>query len=623
MFDWKQPRNASLQDLENKQTLHKKRIITLLFLCLIIVFLMILRAVDLQLLRFDQFQLYSDSNRLEIVALPPVRGDIYDRNGTLVAGNRQIYELQTIPKIIRKMDYTAVIKRLAKIIPLSEEKQQEFINSIRSNRHKPVLLQHELSEKEVAQIASQLHNLDGLVLKPIFERQYPYKSVASHLIGYTDDVTLDDFDRYGKKSLQGIGRVGRAGAEFYFDQQMRGKAGYATMEQNAYGVNIRTVNRAEPIKGQSLHLSIDIKLQQYVESLLTPFKASVVLLDTRTGEVLTLASMPNYDLNVVANQKSSQSFKTLLKNKNKPFINRAINGSYPPGSTFKPFVALAALENRTINPNKQFFAGPFYIPPGKSTHKYYDWKRNGHGWVDLNRSIAQSCDVYFYDMAYRTGIDSMHKYISQFYFGTPTGINLPNESSGLLPSREWKKTHKHVHWFPGETIIFGIGQGYLLATPLQLAANTATLANKSEIIVPTILNENSLNTSNLQPKNRKKIPSNNLNNWNIVNTAMNNVVAASYGSAHRISRGAEYKIAGKTGTAQVIALSQDPDKREQQIKDIPDHLQDHSLFVGFAPYENPRVAIAVVIENGGSGSRLAAPLARDILDKYFELYPQL
>ena len=615
---YQQQKRQYINNAHTENSILSGRIIFLFIICLLLIATLLIRIIDLQLFKHEKFSLYSDRNRLDIISLAPSRSNIYDRNGKLLATNHPSFNLEIHPKQLKRTNYTEVLDTLSEIVTLDENDKNKIIRAIQKGTNNPLLIKQNISEVVVAQISARLNKLPGVRIKSEPKRYYPYGSVGSHVIGYTDIVKAEDIEKNDPQSLRGIKRVGRKGIEAYYDTWLRGKAGYATIEQDVLGNDIREITSTNPTDGMPLTLSIDIQLQQYIEELISPFKGSVVVVDTHNGEVLSLVSMPNYDLNLIIGERNSSEYKTLIRSLDSPFLNRAINGQYSPGSTFKPFIALAGMEKNKLDPNKKVFAGPYYQIPGKLKHKFYDWKDGGHGWVNLDTAIAQSCDVYFYDLAYRIGIDDLHEYLSQFYFGSSTGIDLPNESAGLLPYRAWKKEKKSIRWYPGETVIFGIGQGYLLTTPLQMAVNMSAIANRGRLISPKI----TLNSPTTSSKNQSKtIPTANTLYWNKVTSALHNSISKKYGTAHKISSGAKYSIAGKTGTVQVFQLSQDKEIRKKQKEITQEKLRDHSVFTAFAPVNNPRISIAVVIENGGSGSSLAAPIARDVMDKYFELYP--
>jgi len=351
-------------------------------------------------------------------------------------------------------------------------------------------------------------------------------------------------------------------------------------------------------------------LQAVAEDALEEYDGSVVAIDPRNGEVLAFVSQPTYDPNLFVNGISQEKYSALATSRNRPLFNRALAGQYPPGSTIKPFMGLAGMEYRVIDPEEEFFAGPYYQLPNDD-HRYRDWKKWGHGWVDLDKAIAQSCDVYFYDMAYKLGIDRMHAFLDEFGLGQKTGIDLPGEVSGLLPSRDWKRRTRNLPWYPGETLIAGIGQGYMLSTPLQLATATAALANRGERVTPHLVKNGEENPGS----DLEDVQVRSESQWRGVVDAMKHVVHSHYGTARRVGEDLGFQMAGKTGTAQVFGLGQDEEYDEEAIAH---RLRDHALFIAFAPVEKPRIAVAVVVENGGSGSSVAAPIARKVLKHWME-----
>ena len=451
-------------------------------------------------------------------------------------------------------------------------------------------------------------------------RYYPLGALTSHrcrLCG--SHQCKKELQRLDAAEYRGSTHVGKTGVEQKYEEILHGKVGYQHVEINAQGRILRVLERIAPIPGDNLTLHLDIGLQQQATVALGTENGSIVAIDPLTGGVLAMISKPSFDANLFVDGIDSGTYKELLRSKGRPLFNRAINGQYPPGSTVKPFLALAGLEVGTEKVHKKSWCPGWFRLPGKE-HRYRDWKRGGHGRVGLKDAIIQSCDVFFYELALEMGVDRMHEFMKQFGFGERTGIDLPSESSGLNPSRAWKRAAKNQPWYPGETLITGIGQGFSLATPLQLAHATATLAMRGLRLSPRVVlqrQRRSDATSN-EPGDESpatRIAARNDANWELVVDAMESVVHGERGTARRIATDGTYRIAGKTGTAQVFTIGQE-DKYDE--KEIAKKLRDHGLFIAFAPVKRPRIVVSVLVENGGGGSRSAAPLARMVMDHFMQ-----
>ena len=578
-------------------------------LVLITAFLVLLgRVVYLQIVQHDKYLELADNNRIDIRILPPQRGQIFDRNGVLLAGQKPSYQLVVKKELADQLD--SDLERL-KTLGLIDNNDIQYFSKIQKRYKKfhPIPVKTGLDEHQAYRFASISHQFKGFDLEASEVRYYPFKASGVHFLGYVGRINDQDLKTIDPQRYQGTRVIGKNGVEKYYESQLHGQPGFQKVETNVQGRTIRILEQTPPINGQNVTLTIDIRLQHLGEELLKGERGSIVLMDNETGDILAFVSQPTFDPNLFVNGISGKDYQQLLKDPNKPFLNRALRGQYPPGSTFKPFVALAGLEQNYLNPTKKFFAGPYFQLPN-STHKYRDWKKQGHGWVDLNKSMAQSCDVYFYDLATRMGITKIHDFIQPFGFGQTTGIDLLGEKKGLLPSREWKKAVKNQPWYRGETVITGIGQGYTLATPLQLAASTAALANSGFKVKPRI---------NLQsPSQGEQLTVKNHHNWKKVVESMVAVVHSPTGTARKLAKGLDYKMAGKSGTAQVFGIKQG---EEYDAENLKKRLRDHALFTAFAPAEKPEVTVAVIVENGESGSGVAGPIAKAMIEKYFELKP--
>ena len=574
------------------------------------------RMVYLQLLRFDHYQLLSEDNRIRIEPIVPVRGRIFDRNGVILADGRSVYSLEIVPEVVPDMD--ALLRRLADIISITPEDRQRF-HSMRRRKSgfEAIPIRIRLSEQEVAQFMVNRPFFDGVEVVTRWSRHYPLEKVAAHLIGYVGRINEQELKTIDSKNYQITSYIGKTGVEKIEEDILHGTVGYQHVEINAEGRTIRILEKNPPVPGIDLYLTIDAKVQRVAEQAFTNERGAVVAIEPKTGAVLAFASMPTYNLNLFTDRiHLLNAYAALRDSEDRPLFNRVLQGQYPPGSTIKPFVGLAGLETAAITADKKRYCRGWYRLPNHK-RRYRDWKESGHGQVNINAAIAQSCDVYFYQLALMLGIDRLHDYLEGFGFGRRSTINLFGEARGLLPSAAWKQRVYHQPWYPGETLITGIGQGFMLVTPLQLALATATLAMRGHRIKPQIVLRRhdavADTVKSMQPIVLPKVRVNDALNWRTIIAAMVEVVHGAKGTARRIAAGATYRIAGKTGTSQVFSLDQD------QTYDptlIPKRLHDHALFIAFAPVAKPLIAVAVIVENGGSGSKTAAPIARRVMDAW-------
>lgn len=593
---------------------YRSRIFQLAGLLLFVLFSLVYRLYDMQVLNYFVLQKQSDENRFSYIPVMPYRGRIFDRNGEVLADNKVRYELH-INKAIRSHEAKKIIQdvatKLAINVPLSLRLYQKNRRHIRRQQS---IAFATLSYVEAARFSTISFLYPEIHLDYRIIRTYPHKHVATHILGYVglvDDADLYDRALFPEKKIY-YTRVGKNGLERYYDKDLRGDVGYKIIEVNANGKKIKDIKVEQAKDGADLQLTIDIGLQHYVDSQLEGLKGAVVIMDVWNGEILVMSSAPYYDNNAFI---SGVGVQELFKNNDKPLLNRAIKALYPPASIIKPFVALAGLHYRLLDRHKLFLAKPYYQISGDK-RRFHDWKKGGHGWIDMNQAIAQSSDVYFYDLGYQLGIDRLSIFLSQFAFGEKTGIDVHGELSGILPDRIWKQSNGRGKWKIGDTLISAIGQGYFLTTPLQLAVAMAILANRGEVVKPSLIRFNSKKTRvNLS----HRVKWYDQNHWNSVRLALSDSVSKPYGTAYKVMKKSAYSLAGKTGTAQVINLAQDPEKREKQKKNMQEKFRDHSLFAGFAPYNNPKIAIVTVVENGGNGSGIASELSKRILDRYFNV----
>ena len=540
----------------------------------------------------------------------PQRGYIYDRNGVLMVANQPSYDVMVIPRNMRKLDTL----EFCSLINLTKEK---FITAIdRAKRYSPNLpsvVVSQLTKSEFAGLSEKMFKYDGFYIQKRSLRDYQV-SHSANVLGYVSEVnnyTIKMNPDYQMGELIGV-----AGVEKQYEKVLRGKKGVKYLQKDNFNRDIGPYKNGifdvPSYRGTDITLTIDSKLQAYGESLMVNKRGGIVALDPKNGEILGMVSLPSIDPNQRLWKYGFDQVE--IKKLKSPLFNRSINGQYSPGSTIKPIVALNSIKDDLIDPYKEIYAGPFF-QLSDSPRRFRDWKPEGHGMVDLNKAIVQSCDVYFYNLANNLGIKNMTLFFEKFSFGDKTGIDMPFESSGVLPSDEWKKKNIGNRWTDGDTIITGIGQGYLLTTPLQLAYATSIIANRGVISVPK-LNKDKNKKKNKEVLDREEFFKNNveLDEWEIITNAMFDVVNKKNGTAFWSIRDKNNKIAGKTGTVQVYSLSQDTDERDDE--NIPDHLKDHSLYVAFAPKDDPQIVVATVVENVGSGSKFAAPISNKIINFY-------
>ncbi|HXH02327.1 MAG TPA: penicillin-binding protein 2 [Candidatus Competibacteraceae bacterium] len=618
------PRNGNTLTQEKDQRLEAelfgRRALVILALVVLALLILMGRMAYLQVLNHELFTTLSESNRVKLQPLPPSRGLIYDRNGVLLADNLPSYRLEITPEQVEDMD--VILDELRRRIPISDQDIGRFRKLVkRTPAYNGVPLRFGLSDREVAALAVDLHRFPGVEIKADLTRYYPMGKHAAHIVGYVGRIDEKELQRIDPGEYAGSTHIGKIGVERSYEDVLRGRVGYQQVETNAQGRVLRVLEKIPPVPGKNLYLTIDTRLQAVAEQALEGHNGAVVALDPRNGEVLAMVSQPSYDPNPFVNGIDSLTYTALNTSPDRPLFNRALRGVYPPGSTVKPAIGLAGLELGVTDRNRSVFCPGLYRLPGQE-HKFRDWKRGGHGRTNLDKAITESCDVYFYDLANNMGIDRLHDYLDQFSLGKPTGIDLLGEKPGLLPSPEWKRKAHKQPWYAGETLIAGIGQGYMLTTPLQLAQMTATLANRGKHFKPRLLYATQdQGTQQITPEAPRPLPDiavKEIRNWDYVIAGMVNVVHGPTGTAKKIAVDLPYRIAGKTGTAQVFSLGQD---EKYDATKLAKELQDHALFVAFAPAEAPRIAVAVIAENGGGGSATAAPIARKIMDAYLRELP--
>ena len=611
---------AALKDPAREQSLLRPRIVVAASLMVVAVLVVLVRIGNLQIAQYEDFKTRSHENRVKIVPVPPTRGLIRDRNGVLLAHNTPTHSLEAIPESIADLEST--LTGLRDVVGLTNDEIGAFRLALaRQRRFDSIPLRSRLTDAEVARFAVNRHRFPGVDVQARLTREYPLGSLGVHALGYVGRISEAELGRLHETNYLGSTHTGKTGVERAYETILHGEVGYRQVETNAAGRVLRVLERTDPVPGRNIRLTIDISLQATAEAALEGQRGAIVAVEPTTGEILVLVSMPGYDPNLFVHGIGVATYRALSSSADRPLFNRAVAGRYPPGSTVKPFFGLAALELRTELGQRQIQCGGYFQLKGHS-HRYRDWKRGGHGKVGLTRAIVESCDVYFYALALELGIDRMHAFMTRFGFGVRTGVDLRGESSGLMPSRAWKRATREQAWFPGETLIAGIGQGFMLATPLQLAYATAILAKRGQRVKPhvaqSVENPKTAEEQSLVAEALPPVEIENPSRWNTIVDAMIQVVHGARGTARHIGQGAGTKIAGKTGTSQVYTVGQEERYKRESVKD---ELRDHGLFVAFAPPEDPKIALAIVVEHGGSGSRSAAPIARRIVDAYLGAVP--
>ncbi len=619
---------SPIKDHHSERQLFISRAILSSVVSVILLGLVIARLVQLQVYDHELFAEKSQGNRIRIEAAPPIRGLIFDRKGRVIAENLPAYQLELIPEQVD--DIADTLERLAELKLIEREDIPRFTALSQSGQQfKPVTLKIRMTDEEIANFAIQRPRFPGVDFQPRLVRHYPYGELFAHAVGYVGALDTGDVQRLDSARYAGTSHTGKTGVESSFENDLHGNAGFRHRITDARGRHIPADSSElldslpmdkTPSPGSNIYLSLDLDLQRVAYEALQGRRGAVVALDPGTGEILALVSAPSFDPNLFAVGMSTAQFGELQNNRDRPLFDRALRGTYPPGSTIKPMLALAALETGATNlTRKNVCIGYFQLPGDK--HRYRDWKPRGHGPVDLHDAIAQSCDVYFYQISGKLGIDNMHLYLSQFGLGSATGVDVHGERAGLVPSREWKRNNfrnrDDKRWYHGETVIASIGQGFMLATPLQLAVATGTLAMRGSRFRPHLVAaiEDPLNGTRriVAPEPADSVAIDNEFYWDNVRQAMHDVMQSTRGTARAVGLGALYEMAGKSGTAQVVSIAQDEEYDEEELEE---RLHDHALFISFAPFDNPRIAVAVIVENGSSGSGVAAPIAKAVMDEY-------
>lgn len=593
------------------------RLHLLVALLIILSLILILRLAFLQISQFKRYQTLSLKNQMSIIPIAPPRGVILDRNGILLAENIPVYVLEIIPEHVKDMKKT--IARLRELLPSISDDDVNSFNRIKSQNRSfvPIPIKLKLTQEDVAVFASNQYHFPGVNIKARFMRHYPLGEVTAHALGYVGRINIDELRKVDTTNYRATNFIGKAGIEKYYEDLLHGKVGYQMVETDVSGRTLRVINKISPRSGAKLYLSIDMRLQQAAYDALKDKRGAAVVIDSHNGEVLALVSSPSFDPNLFVNGVSTKDYKILSNALQRPLFNRAVRGVYPPASTIKPFVGLVGLDKGYVTPNYEIYDhGKYKLP--MASHIYRDWKKTGHGAINFKRAITVSCDTYFYQLGYKMGIAVIEKMLLQFGLGQLSKIDLYEEANGIVPSIHWKRAMKGVSWYPGDTVISSIGQGFMLATPLQMANATASLSQhgarfRPHLIIKTVNSDND-KAKIYKPIKEQQIQLNDEANWELVADAMHNVLTSNEGTGYRFGRNPPYPVAGKTGTAQVHSGRQ---YEKTRYEDIPEALRDNSLFIGFTPVENSEIAVAVVVENDFS----ASTVARKIFDTYYKIHP--
>ncbi|WP_193161454.1 penicillin-binding protein 2 [Microbulbifer hainanensis] len=600
------PYDLHLKDPLTEQRLFRNRMLVALVGVAVLLGVLVARFYNLQVVNYNSYATQSDQNRIQVRPVPPTRGLIYDRNGTLLADNRPSYTLAVVRERVKDMD--ATLEFLGRLVQLDDSDVEKFRRRLQHRRpFEPVPLRFRLSEEEIARVSVNEFRLPGVSVEAELVRYYPLGDLFAHSVGYVgriNDRELQRFTAEDVRRYRGTESIGKVGLERSYEDMLLGEVGYENVETNARGRVLRVLERHNPKPGADLTLSLDAQLQKTASDALGDRRGAVVAIDVKTGGVLAFVSKPSFDPNLFVTGISFNDYRALSDSLDVPLFNRALQGQYPPGSTLKPMMGLGGLAEGVITPESTVNDPGFFMLPN-DTRRYRDWKRWGHGkHVDLNQAITESCDVYFYDMASRWNIDAMHDIATRFGLGAKTGIDLPAERPGLFPSREWKRGARGLPWFPGDSLNAVLGQGFVLATPLQLAVMTATMANRGTHYKPQVVK--AINGVELPPQVLHHVEAKPAN-WDAIFKGMESVI--NRGTGRKVGEGLDFQVAGKSGTAQVVGIAQGERYDSEALKE---RHRDHALFVAFAPADNPQIAVSVLVENGEHGGSVAGPVAREV-----------
>lgn len=573
------------------------------------------RMFYLQVMRYKDYSTKSQANRIRIKAIVPERGTIYDRKGKPLTENILRYRVVIQPSLTKNIQ--ATIEALREYLVLNPEEIEDFLKNYRRvRRYESAVIKSSISEQERYRLEVQLYRLAGVEIEPYYERYYPYGALLTHVLGYTNRIS--EKDEINEEDYRGIQFIGRTGIEKQYEERLRGKSGYQQVETDANGNLVKVLEEVPAVRGQDIYLSLDVGLQKFCMETLGEYQGSVVAIEPSTGDVLAMVSKPSYDGNLFTRGISSRQYKRLLDDPNHPLYDRVLKGRYPPGSVIKPIMNLAGYYYRVFTPYTSVFcSGHYTIPDSSNKRRFHCWNRRGHGMVNADKALAQSCDVYYYTLGYQLGIERMAEFSQYFGLGRQTGVDLPDEGSGIMPTREWKEKRYKTNWFIGDTINASIGQGFVTTTPLQLAYFTALIARDGLDFIPRLLKQvydpASQEFLGRPPQIEQRLPIYQSGAWQTVKRSMEHVIHSSYGTGKKMAEGIKYRMAGKSGTVQVVSFQSDRRPEKHEIK--AEH-QDNAMFISYAPAEKPKIALSIVVERGGSGGATAGPMARLISDYY-------
>lgn len=611
---------GEFKDTAAERRLFQRRAVVMLVLVLLMMIGLLARMYQLQVVEHEIYTTLSDKNRVQVQSVPPPRGLVYDRNNLLLAENRPVFSLTLVPERVAGME--ATLARLSEILDIAEEDIERFKRRLREPRRpfQEIPLSYDLGEEEIARMAVHRHEFPGVEVRAELVRYYPHSELTAHALGFVGRINREELQRIDPVNYAGTNYIGKSGIERFYEQVLHGTVGYQHVETNARGRILRVLERVNPVPGEDLQLHLDLRLQRKAYQLLEGRRGAIVAIEPETGGILALASVPGFDANKFVTGISVEDYRNLSTDIDKPLFNRALRGQYPPGSTIKPMMAIAALDSGVTNRERRIW-DPGYFQLREGGRRFRNWNRSGDGWVDLKYSMARSNDVYFYEVGVEMGVSVMSEYLAHFGFGEDATLDVSGALSGLLPTADWKRAARNEPWYPGDSVNMSIGQGFMLATPLQLATATTLIANRGVWVEPRLLKDIRGDRSVdefLPSETHEPLILKNPDDWEYVVDTMEEVMHGARGTARSSGQGASYRMAGKTGTAQVFSLAEDEEYDEEQVRE---RLRDHALFVGFAPSDNPKIAVAVIVENGGGGSSTAAPVARALFDAWLEELP--
>ncbi len=603
-------RRQQLKNTHYERRVYRHRVAISIIFVITMTSILIARYGQLQITDYNIYKTHSDRNRIQLLPIAPKRGLIFDRNGVLLAENIPSYTLTVVKERVASLDDTLAI--IGELIPLADDDIEQFRKRLSRRRpYEAVPLKFRVSDEEIAKIAVNRYRIPGVEIDAQLVRHYPHGELFAHVLGYVGRISERELDDIDPVNYSGTHHIGKIGLEKYYEELLHGTVGYQNVESNAHGRILRVLERHDPQPGGDIHLNVDAYVQKVAFDALEGQRGAIVAMDPKTGGIIAMVSTPSYDANLFVNGISSADYSGLQNDPDLPLYNRALQGQYPPASTIKPIWGLAGLHYGTVTSSTRI-ADPGWFSLPNDTRRYRDWKRGGHGAsMNLEQAIVESCDVYFYELAYKLGIDRLHDFGVHFGLGVPTGIDNTNERSGILPSRTWKEEVRNSHWYPGETISVGIGQGFMLATPLQLAVATSVVASRGELRAPRLLA--SVDGEPVVAPVLGRMDDIPAAHWDAITRAMEQVVVGSRGTARGLKAGLTYRLAAKTGTAQVVGIAAG---EKYDSSTLHKRNWDHALFVAFAPAEDPQIAVSVVIENGEHGGSVAGPAARKVFEAY-------